>query len=51
MIFSKENIKKIKTTTANFSKQINFNPEVSGGIYFVKVSDGEKQYAKKLVVE
>ncbi len=40
---------KIKTTAANFSKQINLN--APAGIYFVKVSDQGKQYTKKLVVE
>lgn len=40
---------KINTTTTNFSKQINLN--ASAGIYFVKLSEGERQYTKKLVVE
>ena len=40
---------KIKTTAANFSKQINLN--APAGIYFVQVSDGERQYTGKVVVE
>ena len=40
---------KIRDASSSFSKQINLN--ISKGVYFVKVSDNEKQYTSKLVVE
>lgn len=43
------NSEKIKSLGGNFSKQISLNE--SSGIYFVTVSDNEKQYKGKLVME
>ena len=40
---------KIKTTTSNFSKQINLN--APAGIYLVKLSDNQKIYATKLIIQ